>query len=267
MSTNTPLFEKNYQTANGELAETVVICILGGQQARKRGLQYRCNRVINTRDSKPNLRDSYFVKEARTEHHVPVDAERVMRMTAAIEITGLLIAWRGGDEAALEKLLPLVEKELRRLAHYYMRRLKPGNTFQTTALINETYIKLVNQKSVDWKNRAHFYGIAANMMRRILLNYIRDQKRQKRGGANIRVSLSETLVVSNEKTNELLALDDALTRLAHIDERKGRVVELRYFGGMSVAETAEVLRVSEITVIRDWKMAKAWLAREIGNAG
>lgn len=184
-------------------------------------------------------------------------------MAEKLEITELLIDWSNGDQTALEALLPLVEKELRRLAHHYMRRLSPGNTFQTTAVINETYLRLVKQKSVSWQNRAHFYGIAANMMRRILLNYIRDQKRQKRGGANVRVSLSEALVISTEKTNELMALDEALNRLSIIDERKGRVVELRYFAGMSVAEAAEVLGVSEVTVMRDWNMAKAWLAREI----
>lgn len=187
-------------------------------------------------------------------------------MADTLAITGLLIDWSNGDETALEELLPLVEKELRRLAHHYMRRLTPGNTFQTTAVINETYIRLVKQRSVNWQNRAHFYGIAANLMRRILLNYIRDQRRQKRGGVSVRVSLSEALIISTERSNELLILDDALNRLSKIDERKGRVVELRYFGGMSVAETAEVLGISEITVIRDWNMAKGWLAREIRDA-
>ncbi len=167
---------------------------------------------------------------------------------------------------ALEKLLPLVEKELHRLAHYQMRRMKPGNTYQTTALINETYLRLINQNRVHWQNRAHFFGIAAQLMRRILLNYARDQRRQKRGGGvGTRVSLSEAAILSAEKTEELLAIDEALQKLAQIDERKCKVVELRFYGGMSFEETAEVLKVSAVTVARDWNMAKAWLAREIGN--
>jgi len=184
-------------------------------------------------------------------------------MNTSTEITGLLIDWGDGNQEALEKLLPLVERELHRLAHYQMRRIHPGNTLQTTALINETYIRLVDQNRVQWQNRAHFFGIAASLMRRILLNYIRDQKRLKRGGDDIQVSLSEAMAVSNEKAKEIIALEEALCRLTQIDERKARVVELRYYGGLSVEETAEVLNVSKITVMRDWSMAKAWLAREI----
>lgn len=184
-------------------------------------------------------------------------------MLQSSEITGLLIDWSNGDRDALEKLFPLIEKELHRLAHYYMQRLRPGNTLQTTALINETYILLVNQRNVQWQNRAHFFGISAQIMRRIVLNYVRDQKRIKRGGAAIQVSLSDVAVISLEKSDELVALEDALCRLELVDERKGKVVELRYFGGMSVEETAEFLKVSQITVMRDWNMAKAWLAREI----
>lgn len=173
--------------------------------------------------------------------------------------------WSKGSQAALDELLPLVEKELHRIAHYQIRRLNPGNTLQTTALINETYIKLVDQNQVQWQNRAHFFGIAATIMRRILLNYVRDQRRLKRGGGAMQVSLSEVTVISMEKTHELLALDDALKRLALHDERKSKVIELRFFGGLSIEETAEVLKVSQITVMRDWNMAKAWLAREIRN--
>lgn len=188
-------------------------------------------------------------------------------MDGTSEITTLLIDWSKGDRIALEKLLPLVEKELHRLAHCQMRRLKPGNTFQTTALINETYLRLINQNRVQWQNRAHFFGIAAKLMRRILLNYARDQKRQKRGGNDaVHVSLSEAAIVSDDKTEELLAIDEALQKLADVDERKSRVVELRFFGGLSIEETAEVLNVSAVTVSRDWNMARAWLAREIGNA-
>lgn len=186
-------------------------------------------------------------------------------MVSSSAITELLINWSNGDLSAQEDLFPLVEKELHRLAHHYAHRLNRGNTLQTTAIINETYIRLVDQNRVQWQNRAHFFAIAANMMRRILLNYIRDQNRLKRGGQNIQVSLSEATVFSAQKSDEILALEESLSRLAKIDERKSRVVELRFYGGLSVEETAEVLKVSSITVIRDWNMAKAWLAREIRN--
>lgn len=184
-------------------------------------------------------------------------------MVDAPEITALLIDWSNGNRDALERLFPLVEKELHRLAHRYVRREQPGNSLQTTALINETYLRLIDQKRVRWQNRAHFFGISAQIMRRFLLNYIRDQKRLKRGGGAVQVSLSEATCITNKKSDELLALDEALERLAAIDERKSRVVELRYFGGLSIEETAEVLNVSTITVIRDWNLAKAWLAREV----
>jgi RNA polymerase sigma factor (TIGR02999 family) len=181
------------------------------------------------------------------------------------EITGLLIDWSNGDQSALEALLPRVEKELRRLAHGYMRRENPDHMLQTTALVNEAYLKLIDQNRTHWQNRAHFFGIAAQIMRRILLNYARDRHREKRGGNAVQVSLSDVSIVCLEKTEELIALDEALNRLAALDERKSRVVELRYFGGLDVDETAEVLRVSPITVMRDWKFAKAWLLREIEN--
>jgi len=180
-------------------------------------------------------------------------------------ITELLIDWSNGDLSAQEDLFPLVEKELHRLAHHYARRLNRGNTLQTTAIINETYLKLVDQNRVQWQNRAHFFAIAANMMRRILLNYLRDKNRLKRGGKVVQVSLSEAVIVSDKKSDEILALEEALCRLSEVDERKARVVELRYYGGLSVEETAEVLKVSGITVMRDWNLAKAWLARELRN--
>lgn len=186
-------------------------------------------------------------------------------MIGSPSITELLIDWSNGNLSAQEDLFPLVEKELHRLAHHYARRLNRGNTLQTTAIINETYLKLVDQNRVQWQNRAHFFAIAANMMRRILLNYLRDKNRFKRGGESVQVSLSEAIIVSEQKSDEILALEEALCRLAEIDERKSRVVELRYYGGLSVEETAEVLKISTITVIRDWNMAKAWLAREIRN--
>ena len=188
-----------------------------------------------------------------------------MHSTSPQEITELLIDWGNGNRDALNKLFPLIEGELHRLAHYYMQRLHPGNTFQTTALINETYIRLVGQKDVRWQNRAHFFGISAQIMRSFLLNYARDQRRLKRGGGALKVELNEFAVVSPEKTDELIALEEALCRLQAQDPRKCRVVELRYFGGLSVEETAEVLKLSKITVMRDWKMAKAWLARELQN--
>ena len=187
-------------------------------------------------------------------------------MSSPPEITGLLVDWSNGDQSALEKLLPLVERELHRLAHSYMRRENPDHTLQTSALVNEAYLKLVDQKKTHWQNRAHFFGIAAQIMRRILMNYARDQHRAKRGGKTVQVSLSEVAVMSKEKSQELIALDEALKRLADVDERKSQVVELRYFGGLSVEETAEVLRISPVTVMRDWKYARAWLARSIQDA-
>lgn len=186
-------------------------------------------------------------------------------MGPSSQVTELLIEWCNGDEAALEQLVPLVDRELRRLAHNYMRREHPGHTLQTTALVNEAFLRLIDQK-VRWQNKAHFFGIAAQLMRRILLNYARDKKRVKRGGGAFQVSLSEAGGITAERSiDELIALDDALNRLALIDERKSKVVELRYFTGLSIDETAEALNVSTITVTRDWDFAKAFLAREIGD--
>ena len=186
-----------------------------------------------------------------------------MTSDSSYNITALLVDWSNGDQSALEKLLPLVERELHRLAHSYMRRESPDHTLQTTALVNEAYLRLIDQKKTRWQNRAHFFGIAAKIMRRILLNWARDQQRQKRGGGAIQVSLSEVAAIPLIKGADLIALDEALERLNMTDERKARVVELRYFGGLSVEETAEVLDISAITVLRDWKFAKAWLLREI----
>ena len=190
-----------------------------------------------------------------------------MTSAPASEITGLLVDWGNGDQTALDKLLPLVEQELHRLAHNYMRRENPAHTLQTTALVNEAYLKLIDQHKTHWQNRAHFFAIAAKIMRRILLNYARDQNRQKRGGKAVQISLSEVNRFSLERPEELIALDEALERLAAVDERKSRVVELRYFGGLDIDEIAEVLNVSSITVMRDWKFAKAWLFREIEHGG
>jgi RNA polymerase sigma-70 factor (ECF subfamily) len=185
------------------------------------------------------------------------------------EITDLLINWSNGDQAALEALAPLVEAELRRRAHFFLGRERPGHILDTMGLVNEAYLQLVKQNRVRWQNRAHFYGIAAQMMRRILSNYARDQRRLKRGGGALKVSLSEVALVSHARLDEVLAIDDALERLAAYDppdgERMCRMVEMRFFGGLSVEEVAEVLRVSPSTVNRDWKFAKGWLARAMGG--
>ena len=188
-------------------------------------------------------------------------------MPGPSEITGLLIAWSEGDQAALERLLPLIERELHRIARHFMRRENPGHTLQTTALVNEAYFRLVDQKSVHWQNRAHFFAIAAQIMRRILLNHARDRHRAKRGGRAVQVSLSEVAVIGEERSAELIALDEALVRLAEFAPRQARVVELRHFGGLTAAEAAEVLGVSVVTVERDWRAAKAWLAREVRSDG
>ena len=183
------------------------------------------------------------------------------------QITGLLVDWSNGDQTALDTLLPLVEQELHRLAHSYMRRENRDHTLQTTALVNEAYLRLIDQHKTRWQNRAHFFAIAATIMRRILLNYARDQHREKRGGKAVQVSLSKVSIASFELPEELIALDEALKRLALEDERKSRVVELRYFGGLENDEIGEVLGVSSITVMRDWRFAKAWLKREMVNGG
>jgi RNA polymerase sigma factor (TIGR02999 family) len=179
------------------------------------------------------------------------------------EITGLLIKWNNGDQSALEALMPLVENELHRMAHNYMRQERPGHLLQTTALINEAFIRLVDQRNVQWQNRAHFYGIAAIIMRRVLIKYAKDQKRFKRGGNLIQISLDEATDQPWEISVDLVELDAALTKLEAINSRQCLIVELRFFGGLSNEEVAEVLKVAEITVIRDWKLAKARLAREM----
>ena len=186
-------------------------------------------------------------------------------MTQSHGITELLIQWSDGDQTALDQLMPLVERELRRLAGNLMRRENPGHTLQATALVNETYLKLVDQKRAQWQNRAHFFAIAGQIMRRILLDYAKKRNRAKRGGQRQQVSISDRLALSNEKSEELIALDEALVRLAAVDPLMSKITELRYFGGLSVEETAEVLGIAPITVMRHWKMARAWLRREIGG--
>jgi RNA polymerase sigma factor (TIGR02999 family) len=181
------------------------------------------------------------------------------------EVTQLLQAWSDGNEEALEQLVPLVYGELHRLARHYMRGERPGHTLQTTELVNEAYVRLVDWKNVRWQNRAHFFGVAAQMMRRILVDFARSRHYAKRGGDACRVSLSEAAGVSAERGEDFIALDDALESLAAIDARQSRIVELRFFGGLSVEETAEVLKVSPRTVMRDWSVAQAWLHRELSG--
>ncbi len=181
------------------------------------------------------------------------------------EITRLLVAWGDGDQSALEELAPLVQSELHRLAHHYMGRERPGHTLQTSALVNEAYIRLIDWKNVRWQNRAHFYAVSAQVMRRILVDFARERQNLKRGGGALRVSLGEAEAFPVERGADLVALDEALIGLAEVDPRKGEVVEMRFFGGLSVKEVAEVLKVSEETVMRDWRLAKVWLLRELGR--
>jgi RNA polymerase sigma-70 factor (ECF subfamily) len=186
-------------------------------------------------------------------------------MTAPLQpgVTELLLAWSEGDSSALDQLAPLVYQELHRLARYYMGQERPGHTLQATALVNEAYLRMVDVNRMRWQNRAHFFAVSAQMMRRILVEFARRRHRDKRGGDLPRVTLDEAMGVSADQETDLVALDDALGTLAAMDPRLGQVVELRFFGGLSVEETAEVLKVSAETVMRDWKTAKAWLLREL----
>ena len=181
----------------------------------------------------------------------------------SVEVTGLLKAWSGGDQAALERLADQVYNELRRIARRYMRNERAGNTLQTTALVNEVYLRLVDVKNVDWQQRAQFFAIAAQMMRRILVDAARARSSHKRGGGAIKVNVDEALVVSPERDSSLVALDEALEAFAKLAPRQAQVVELRYFGGLSEGEIAEVLKTSPRTVRRDWDFAKSWLKREL----
>ena len=179
------------------------------------------------------------------------------------EITQLLAAWGDGDKDALDRLTPFVYDELHRLARYYMSGERAGHLLQTSALVNEAYLKLVDSSRVKWQNRAHFMAVSAQLMRRILVDFARSQNYQKRGGGMLQVSLADVMAVSTEKDSDLVALDEALETLASVDERKSKVVELRFFGGLSVEEAAGVLKISVDTVMRDWKFAKVWLLREL----
>jgi RNA polymerase sigma factor (TIGR02999 family) len=181
------------------------------------------------------------------------------------DVTGLLLAWGQGDEAALNQLIPLVQQELHRIARAHMRGERAGHSLQATALVNEAYLRLVDVQRVKWQNRAHFFAMSARLMRRVLVDIARAKGYQKRGGGAVQVSLDEGMLVGGDPARDLVALDDALAALATNDPRKSQVVEMRFFGGLSVAETAEALDVSPDTVMRDWKMAKAWLLRELGG--
>jgi RNA polymerase sigma factor (TIGR02999 family) len=195
-------------------------------------------------------------------------ADRDERLDGAASpmVTGLLLAWGNGDDAALEQLIPLVHAELRRIARRHMAGERVGHSLQPTALVNEAYLRLVDVRRMKWQDRAHFFAMSARLMRRILVDFARSKHYQKRGGGAQKVSFDEGLVISDERGGDLVALDDALTALTAMDPRKSQVVEMRFFGGLSVEETAESLHVSPETVMRDWKLAKAWLLRELKGA-
>src|SRR5438094_1088290 len=181
-------------------------------------------------------------------------------------VTELLTRWSGGEDAVLAELTPLVHEELRRLAHHYMEGERPDHTLQTTALVNEAYLRLADQTNPRWQNRAHFFAVAARAMRRILVSYARSQRSQKRGGGALKVELDEAAIVSPEQSREIVELHEALERLATLDSRKAQVVELKYFGGLNYDEMAEVLKISPVTVRRDWEFARLWLYTELHDA-
>ena len=189
-----------------------------------------------------------------------------MLNVASEQITQLLVDWSKGDEFALEQLMPLVYEELRRMARRYMRRQPSEHTFQTTELIHEAYLKLAKQEEPNWQNRAHFFGAAAQAMRHILVDYARSKNSKKRGGLAEKITLTDNLVAAENRSEEIVALDDALKQLAVLDERKSRVVEMKFFGGLNIEEIAEVLKLSPETVKRDWKFARTWLLRELAGA-
>jgi RNA polymerase sigma factor (TIGR02999 family) len=188
-----------------------------------------------------------------------------MSETSSPNVTNLLVAWGKGDQQAFNALMPEVQKELHRIAAYYMAAERPGHDLQATALINEAYLRLVDWKEIQWADRAHFFGMAANMMRRVLVDQARSRDRVKRGGEAIQVSLIEAANVQTPQSADVLALDDVLHRLEEVDPRKSRIVEMRFFGGLSLEETAEALNVSVATVRRDWSLTRAWLFRELSR--
>ena len=186
-----------------------------------------------------------------------------MTTLSSQDVTELLLEWQRGDREALDRLTPLVYDELRRIAHRYVQRERAGHTLETTALVNEAYLRLVGQQKIEWQNRAHFFAVTARVMRHVLIDHARQRRYAKRGGEAHQVALDEAATLSDERAAELVALDEALDELAKLDPRKGRVVELRYFGGLGLEETAQVLEVSPMTVRRDWRAAKAWLYRAL----
>ena len=188
-----------------------------------------------------------------------------MSVPSSHELTMMLQAWGGGDRSALEKLTPLVEAELRRLAHHYLAQERPGHILQTTALINEAWLRLIDWKQVSWQNRAHFFGVSARLMRYILVGFARARQQHKRGAGARHVSLEEAALVSADRSDDLVALDDALQMLAKYDPRKCEIVELRFFGRLSVEETAEFMKLSPATIIREWNKAKAWLFQALSE--
>src|ERR1700730_7164315 len=190
----------------------------------------------------------------------------LMATSTSHAVTGLLLAWGQGEQAALDKLVPLVYAELRRIAHRYMNRERRGHTLQTTELVNEAYLRLIDASQVRWQDRAHFFAVSAQLMRRILVDFARSRRYLKRGGGAQKISFDEALFVSPKRGRDLVAIDEAMKGLAVTDERKSRVVELRFFVGLSVKETAEVLKISPDTVLRDWRLAKVWLSREMQRA-
>jgi RNA polymerase sigma factor (TIGR02999 family) len=190
---------------------------------------------------------------------------KALKTPPTADVTTLLLAWSAGDEMAFKQLVPLVYRELHRRARLYMAGERRNHTLQTTALVNEAYLKLVDLRKVQWKNRAHFFAISAQLMRRILVDFARHRGLIKRGGSMLLTTLHDELAISSGPTSELIAIDDALKALESIDARKARVVELRFFGGLTEEETAEVLKISSDTVMRDWKFAKVWLKRELAK--
>lgn len=190
-----------------------------------------------------------------TNHRITLSMEAPL----PANITQLLLAWNQGDQGALTQLIPLVHRELHRLAHHYLAGERHGHLLQTTALVNEAYLRLIDTQKVEWQSRAHFFGISAHLVRQILVQFARDQQRAKRGGKEVHVSLSAVDDISSERSPDLVALDDALMRLEQLDLRQVRIVELRFFGGLSLEEAAEVLKVSVSTVRRDWRIAQIWL--------
>ena len=186
-----------------------------------------------------------------------------MTTPSSSEVTQLLRAWGDGDQEALDRLVPLVQAELRRLARHYMRQERPDHTLQATALINEVYLRLIDWHNVRWRDRAHFFGVSAQLMRRVLVDHARHHHVAKRGGDRVKVNLEDRAVVAPERPADLVAIDDALTRLAVLDPRKSQIVELRFFGGLGVEETAEVVKISPRTVKREWSLARAWLYAEL----